>query len=212
MPLEKNTESAIAAADAGNSEVTLEQALAKAAASESKFLEVVADRDKVKGKLRKLEETASSATELQAKYDALFAEKGKLLETYESTTKELSSLKQQALDQKVNTALETAITAAGAKSVSTVLKLINKSDIQFDKDGNIVAESIEKVVKSVSESDPILFGEVGVQTQKPGFIDPGVKRAGTAEGTETSYAKELKTAKNQREISEIMNKYGVRAH
>jgi histone deacetylase complex regulatory component SIN3 len=209
MPNEQQVGTPTSADAENKGEVTLEQALANIVKLEANYHDAVSERDKTKQKLRKLEETATSAVEIKAQYDAIFAEKSKLAEAFELASTELSGLKAKITDQTINTALETAITAAGAKSVSTVLKLIDRSKIQLDESGNTVADNIAAAVKAVSESDPILFGEVGTAKVNPVFTNPGVARAGTPEGTETSYAKEMKAAKNQKEIGAVMRKYGI---
>lgn len=191
------------------SEVTLtvEQALEKAASAEAKFLEAIADRDKAKQKLRKLEESASAAEELQKKLDELATK-------YEATTTELTSFKENIKNQTVTQTLTTALEAVGAKSVSTVMKLVDKSLLQFDEQGQLNADSVVAAIEEVRNSDPILFGDptdpkdaaTTAQTGKPN-LDPGVRRAGEA-STEGAFEKEIKAAKTQREIENVLRKYG----
>lgn len=192
--------------------MTLEQALERLKTVESNLNEVVSERDKFKSKVRKLEDTAGSAVELQKKYDDLFAEKNKLYEQHESVSKELETWKTQARDQKIATELETALTSAGAKSISTVMKLVDKSKIQFDETGNIIADSISEIVKGLVESDPILFGEAPEkkegQSMDQRFPNPGVKRAGDSGSTEDAFTKEIRAAKNTAEINAVLRKYG----
>lgn len=197
----------------GEGTLTLEQALERIKTVESNLNEVVSERDKFKLKVRKLEDTAGSAIELQKKYDDLFAEKSKLYEQHESITKELETWKTQARDQKIATELETAFTSAGAKSISTVMKLVDKNKIQFDEQGNIKADSISEIVKGLIESDPILFGngEEKKGNQNSGnqeLLNPGVKRAGDSGSTEDAFTKEIRAAKNAAEINAVLRKYG----
>jgi predicted nuclease with TOPRIM domain len=199
---ENNTEvSNTQSADAGTKvEVTsIEAAQARIKELENNFQEAVVTRDKAKEKLRKLEQDFGQASELKTKYDELFTEKSKLLEQFESVQSEFTNFKTGIQQEKVSATLQSAIEKAGAKSVSTVLKLIDKSKVELDENGNAKEESISALIKELSESDPILFGTE--------FIDPGVKRAGdgTSEGM---YDKELKACKNQREIENVLRKYG----
>lgn len=197
----------------GEGTMTLEQALERLKTVESNLNEVVTERDKFKSKVRKLEDTAGSAVEVQKKYDELFAEKNKLYEQHESVSKELETWKTQARDQKIATELETALTSAGAKSISTVMKLVDKSKIQFDDKGNLVADSISEIVKGLVESDPILFGEApekkeGQLPGNQGLPNPGVKRAGDSGSSEDAFTKEMRAAKNTAEINAVLRKYG----
>lgn len=204
MTTENNAaESTTQTVDADNKSevITLETALEKIKALETNFQEAVSTRDKAKEKLRKLEQDLGQVTELQKKYDDLFAEKSKLHEQFEATVSEFTNFKGSIQAEKVNATLQSAIEAAGAKSVSTVLKLIDKSKVELDEQGNVKTESIDTLVKGLIESDPILF-ENG-QT----FIDPGVKRAGDG-SSEGIFDKEIKACKTQQEIENVLRKYG----
>lgn len=186
--------------DADKGEVaTIEAALEKIKILETQFQEAVSTRDKAKEKLRKLEQDYGSVSEVQKKYDELFAEKSTLIEQLTSIQTEFDSFKGNIQAEKVSTTLQTAIEAAGAKSVSTVLKLIDKSKVELDEQGNIKTESVDKLIKDLTESDPILFGET--------FIDPGVKRAGES-SAEGIFDKEIKACKTQKEIEDVLRKYG----
>lgn len=198
-----------------NASLTLEQAQERIKVLEANFHDAVAARDKTKQKLRKLEQDASGASELTQKYEELLAEKSKLYEQFEAVNGELSSMKEATKNQTVSQALTTALEASGATSVSTVMKLIDKSKIEFDEQGQIKAESIATLIKEVQESDPILFG--GVQEAKKSEQTsttsgastsvPDVKRAGEA-STEGAYDKEMKACKSPQEIQAVLRKYG----
>jgi vacuolar-type H+-ATPase subunit I/STV1 len=198
-------------ADASNGEVTsLEQALEKIKHLEGINKDVISARDKAKLKLRELEEASGKSSEIQKQYDDLFAEKSKLISQYESTQSELNSLKESIKQEKVNSALSTALEAAGAKSASTVMKLIDKSKLQFDEQGNVSSDAIIAAIKEVQDSDPILFGEADPKKASATgqeFLDPGVKRASEA-NTDGAYEKEIRAAKNQNEIYAVMRKHG----
>lgn len=204
MTTENNvTESTTQNADAGNKSevITLESALEKIKNLETNFQEAVSTRDKAKEKLRKLEQDLGAVTELKTQYDTLFAEKSKLHEQHEATLNEFNTFKGNIQAEKVNATLQSAIEAAGAKSVGTVLKLLDKSKVELDEQGNVKEESVQALIKEIAESDPILF------STEQTFVDPGVKRAGEG-SSEGIFEKELKQCKSQQEIENVLRKYG----
>lgn len=204
MTTENNaTESTTQTVDAGNKGevITLEAALDKIKTLESQFQEAVGTRDKAKEKLRKLEQDLGDSAGYKAQYETLFTEKSKLAEQLEAVTGEFNSFKATLQQEKVNATLQSAIEQAGAKSVGTVLKLIDKSKVELDEQGNVKAESLTALIEEVKTSDPILFGNEAT------FIDPGVKRAGDT-SSEGIFDKEIKACKTQKEIEEVLRKYG----
>jgi vacuolar-type H+-ATPase subunit I/STV1 len=204
MTTENNaTESTTQTVDAGNKGevITLEAALDKIKALESQFQEAVGTRDKAKEKLRKLEQDLGDSAGYKTQYETLFTEKSKLAEQLEAVTGEFNSFKATLQQEKVNATLQSAIEQAGAKSVGTVLKLIDKSKVELDEQGNVKAESLTALIEEVKTSDPILFGN------ETTFIDPGVKRAGDT-SSEGIFDKEIKACKTQKEIEEVLRKYG----
>ena len=204
MTTENNaTESTTQTVDAGNKGevMTLEAALDKIKSLESQFQEAVGTRDKAKEKLRKLEQDLGDSAGYKAQYETLFTEKSKLAEQLEAVTGEFNSFKATLQQEKVNATLQSAIEQAGAKSVGTVLKLIDKSKVELDEQGNVKAESLTALIEEVKTSDPILFGN------ETTFIDPGVKRAGDT-SSEGIFDKELRACKTQKEIEEVLRKYG----
>ena len=204
MTTENNaTESTTQTVDAGNKGevMTLEAALDKIKTLESQFQEAVGTRDKAKEKLRKLEQDLGDSAGYKAQYETLFTEKSKLAEQLEAVTGEFNSFKATLQQEKVNATLQSAIEQAGAKSVGTVLKLIDKSKVELDEQGNVKAESLTALIEEVKTSDPILFGN------ETTFIDPGVKRAGDT-SSEGIFDKEIKACKTQKEIEEVLRKYG----
>lgn len=180
-------------------EVTsIEAAQARIKELENNFQEAVITRDKAKEKLRKLEQDFGQASEFKTKYEELFTEKSKLLEQFEVVQSEFTNYKSSVNQTKIDTELTTAIERAGAKSVGTVLKLIDKSKVELDQDGNIDSGLLDALVKQVAESDPVLF--------EPNFIDPGVFRAGT-KPTPGSFEVEIREAKTLKEYESICKKY-----
>lgn len=130
---------------------------AKVAELESKHTQAILERDGAKARARELEQ-AGKGPDPKLLENAL-TEATTWKTKFESLETEHKTFKNQYTDEKVTSALSTALGAAGAKSVSTVLKLVDKSAIKLDDKGQIVASSIEDVIKQAKESDPILFGD-----------------------------------------------------
>lgn len=197
-------------AEAVNGEVTLESLQEKIKVLEANYKDAVSSRDKTKMKLRELEETSGKSSALQSQYDTLFTEKSKLVEQFEATQSELNSLKENIKQEKLNSALSTALEAAGALKNETVMKLLDKSKLQFDEQGNVSSDAIIAAIKEVQESDPYLFGAVDPKKASAAgqeFSNPAVKRASDA-ATDGAFEKEIRSAKNQNEIYAIMRKHG----
>lgn len=110
---------------------------------------------------------------------------------------EYNSLKDSIKQEKTDNILKEILSKSNAKDINTVLKIIDKSAIQYNEDGNVDTKSIDNIVIELKKTDPVLFNEVSL---------PDVKTAsnGTPVG---SYETELKSAKSQTEIIAIMKKY-----
>lgn len=199
-------------ADAGNKSadvgLTLEQALDQLKAEKAKSQDVILSRDKAKLKLREIEEAHADTSK---KYQELFAERTDLFSKHEAAVSELTSLKEGAKTQLVNSALEAGLQAAGFKAATaTGMKLVDKSKLQFGEDGKVTEESVMAAIKEIQDLDPNLFGEAeagtssGAATQSP--KGPLVRRAGEAE-TQGAYEKEMAAAKTAKEIREVFQKY-----
>lgn len=195
----ENTESTTQTVDSENKgEVTSAELIEKVKSLESQLKDAINTRDKAKQKSRELEEAAAFKT----KYEELNAQ-------FEAVSNELNGIKESAKTEKVNTALQTALEAAGAKSLNTVLKLIDKSQIQFDENGQVVEESVVNVVKAVMDSDPILFGEADPKKAQSGlgFLDPGVKLAAN-KAVDDAFTTEIRQTKTIKEYEAVCKKYG----
>ena len=163
---------------------------AKIAELESKHTQAILERDGAKARARELEQ-AGKGPDPKLLENAL-TEATTWKTKYESLNTEYGTFKTQYTDEKITQALSTALGAAGAKSVSTVLKVVDKSAVKLDDKGQIVASSIEELVKAVKESDPILFGEAEVPNGQAQSTTTGgssskvvlpVKPAGEGQGT-----------------------------
>lgn len=173
---------------------TLEEAMAYINKLQTDKKVLLDEKHQVKRKLTKFEEEA------QQREAASLAEQGKFKELYEQSLQKATQLESRIKDQAVNAALKEALKDSGARSVDTVLKLVDKTSIEFDSDGNLNIDSVKTVVESIKKSDPILFGDV-VRTEAP-----AVKRA--SEGpVEGNFEKEVAAARTQAELKQVMAKY-----
>lgn len=167
----------------------------------------ISERDNFKTKFRNAELKAKSATELQENLDRISAERDSIKTEFDGFKE---AIKTKELDQHLNTALE----AAGAKSIQTVLKLLDKSLIQYDEKGQLNQDSITSMVNDLKKSDPFLFkeqeddsskGNSGAGTLKP----PTVKSAAHGINTSSAMAEEFKNAKTLSEVEAIYRKYNI---
>ena len=157
--------------------------------------EVISGRDKANQKLRHFE------TEQETREQALLAEQGKYKELYEKRESELSSLKTTLKNKAVDSVLREALQRAGARSVDTVAKLIDKSKIAVsDENSDVDAATVLLQIEELKKTDPILFsvGEGNLPPVKR--PSDGVPSAG--------YEQDLRAAKTQNEITAVMKKYG----
>lgn len=157
--------------------------------------EVIKSRDETKQKLRKFE------VEQEEKSQALMQEQGKFKELYESTSQQLVRLQETLRVKAVDSALKDVVQKAGARSVDTVSKLIDKSKINVGDDYNVDGTSILSQIEELKKTDPILFG-IG-----EGANLPPVKRPSGGEST-SGFEQEIRAAKSQTEIMSVMKKYG----
>lgn len=183
--------------------------------TEAAYLKVLSEKDSLKQKVRTLESSSKEGLELKAQYDNLLLDKSKLAEQLLTEQNLRTQLQTHAKETKLNTALSTALEAAGARSIPTVMKLIDKSLITFNEDGEVNTDSIIKAVSAVQESDSIVFGDIKDPKSLPdGKILPGLtsfgldaKRAGEG-NLQDAYTTEVRAAKTQSEILAVARKYG----
>lgn len=156
--------------------------------------EKVKDAELLK-KLRKFEKENKDAA------DKALIESGKFKELYEA-----EKLAREAIEGKVkattlDSALKAELASVKAKAPDTVLKLLDKSAIQWNDDGSVDTKSIQKALKELQKSDPILFeSETTTDT-------PAVKRAGEGDVV-GGYEKEMKSCKTTKDIETVLRKYG----
>ena len=169
--------------------------------------DTVAERDKLRVQNRELKATSGSAGDLQKQLDTLMTEKSKLAEDFEGYK---STIKKQKLETHVSTALE----AAGVKSKTLALKVLDMSKIEFDDSDNVKVDSVAAAIEALKSAEPVLFGEAQA--------DPNAKSSGSTTGTKpgptpkiaaqggdskSAYETEIKAAKSVQEIEAVMRKY-----
>jgi hypothetical protein len=154
--------------------------------------EAISTRDKAKVALRE------TRKELEAAKAAL--EKSKTLEG------ELTTLKTTIKTNSVKGALSAALKDAGALSVDTALKLIDVNQVEVDDQYNPNPEKLKALIDGLKESDAILFKAPDATPTAP---VPGLKVARPASGQDGDpFIKELRSAKNEKEIDAVRAKYG----
>lgn len=177
------------------------------------YHDAVAERDKTKAKLRKLEEASSNSVELQKNFELLLSEKSTLQQQYENLQIEVNLAKEAERNRFIETSLITALEAAGTRSIPTAIKLIDKSKLIFEGD-SLLSDSVIAQIEELRTSDPILFGDTNPQSQSgnskvPGenLLDLDVKHAQNLD-VSGAFEKELKLCKNNIEIQNVLKKYG----
>ena len=163
---------------------SLEQALAEIEKLRGINKEVISARDSLKQKLRGFEED------------------GKYKELYEKRTSEFETLRTTLKTKAVDSALREILQKAGARSVDTVAKLVDKSKVTVsDEDFSVTVADIETQIEELKKTDPILFGIA------EGANPPPVKRPAGGEPA-AGYEQELRACRTQVEIEAVMKKYG----
>lgn len=174
----------------------------------AEVLKLVSERDNFKSRLREAESVAQSAKQIQASLDEALAEKARI-------ANEFTGFKETITKKEVDRHLTTALEAAGAKSISTVKKLLDTSKIEFE-DGQIKEDTVAAAINALKETDPVLFGEVsddqkkdqsGTTTDK--LPAPSIKVPAAGVNTHSAYETEMKAAKTQQDVEKIMRKYNV---
>lgn len=127
-------------------------------------------------KLRKFEKENKEKAEREA------IEAGKFKELYESAVTKLTEVEQKIRTQAVDSALKEALTDAKAKSIPTVLKLIDRSKVEVLEDGSVDPKSVANLIKELRVSDPIFFDEASTEASQRTVVVPNLHRAGEGRG------------------------------
>lgn len=172
---------------------------------------VVQERDSWKVKHRELEQTAKEAKNIKKQLDDLLVEKSTLAEQFDA-------YKESIRQEKLSTHLSTALEAAGAKNSATVMKLLDKSKLEFGEDGNVTQPSVVAMIEAVKTSDPYLFKEAeedpkkGTSTSTTGTSSLPVPKRAADVVTEDAFTTELKAAQKAKDpfaaIEQVLRKYG----
>lgn len=175
---------------------------------------VIAERDGLKTKVRTLENASGELKKLTNERDELLVQKSNLYSEFETFKKQV---KDKEVDQHVSTALE----AAKAKNPSTVRKLLDLSKLEFGDGGQVVQESLVKLIEGVKTSDPYLFAEPesegeaqkkGSSTSTTGANSgPGVKTVASDTTRTDAYQLALDEAiksKDMNKLNEVLKKFG----
>lgn len=144
-------------------------------------------------KVRKFEKENKDAAE------RALAEQGKFKELYEAEVQKRAELEGRMKDSAINSALNEALKDSGAASIATVMKLIDRNKIGFDGE-KVDTDSIKVLIKELKTSDPVLFAE------QPKPVPP-VRKAGEGDVV-GGFEKEIRAAKTQKQIEDVMRKYG----
>ena len=128
----------------------------------------VADRDK---QLEDLKKSSGDNAELKKQIETLQQQNADQKKTHDA---EMAAL-------KLDNAVETALTAAGAKNVKAVRSLFDASKLKLADDGSV--EGLKEQIAAVQKSDPYMFTEKQSKQQhfkgfQPGASDdakPGTK-------------------------------------
>lgn len=175
---------------------TVEEALSEIEKLKSINKEVISSRDQLKTRLRGFED------EQTQREQALLAEQGKYKELYEKRESEFSALKNTLKTKAVDSALREILQKAGARSVDTVAKLVDKSKVTVnEEDFSVNSADIEAQIEELKKTDSILFGIV------EGANLPPVKRASSGE-PQAGYEQEMRACKTPAEIQNVLRKYG----
>lgn len=146
--------------------------------------EAIKTRDSAKRKLRELESTNAK------------------------TIAEAANYKDRLINKSVTESLRNALADAGALSIDTALKLIDKKAIKLNEEFEADQESIKLIVEGLTQSDSILFKakeelKDDKKEDKPLPSNP-IKRPGSKTTQEDSFSIALKAAKSRVEIEALL--------
>lgn len=149
-------------------------------------VDLIKTRDAAKRKARELEKEAESSKALSA------------------------TLKEKLVSRIVTDSLKAELTKAGALSVDTALKLVDRSKIVLNDDYDLDTKSIELLVEELKKSDSVLFKPVTATDEKEekSIKHPDIARAGEAENIATAFSVAMRSARTQSQIDAVMRKFG----
>ena len=154
--------------------------------------EVIETRDKTKERLKTFEQEAEDRVK------KTLEEQGKYKEMYEVELAKRTATESAIKERELNTTLRSELAKVNALSIDTVLKLVDKSAVEFNDDGTVKVDSVAKIIKELRKSDPILFGSTEA---------PSAKRAGDGDNANT-FESDIRKAKTQKDVNAVLQKYG----
>jgi hypothetical protein len=125
--------------------------------------------------------------------------------------------KEKLVTKVVSDSLKQTLVDAGALSIDTALKLIDKNKVKLDDDFNVDMESIKELVEAMRVSDPVLFkakesvkedGKKEAATQ----LQNSLARAGEKATIESAYKTAINNAKSTAQIEAVMKQFGKITH
>lgn len=179
-------------------QLTLEEAISKIQKLEGINKEVIGDRDKVKSRLRELEEIEAQ------KEEQLLTEQGQYKELLEKEKERAQKLENTIRDREIDSIIEKQLRDEGLsdEALGTAKALINKSDISYDLDAGVDTKAINDSISALKENHKVLF------SAKP--KTPDVKRASDRSQPKT-YIEELKALREKggtrKELEALRAKY-----
>ena len=198
MTTENNTPDGGTAGESNHQEETLTLEEAKSQIEKLKGIknEAFKERDALKSRLKSFED------EKNQREQALLQEQGQFKELYEKAKDQINALQTGLKNKAVDAVLKEALQKAGARSVDTVSKLIDRSKIEVSgEDFQVNSATILSQIEELKKTDPVLFG-VG-----EGANSPPVKRP--ADNLPSAgFESEMRAAKSQQDILAVMKKYG----
>lgn len=156
----------------------------------------LAAKEELLHKVRKFEKENKEAAQAAAKK---LAEQGEFKTLYETEKEEKATWQAKYTNVLVENVVHEHLKQAGAVSITSVAKLLDKSKIVI-ADDKVDAESVKSLIEELRTSDPALF----VHETKP---VPPPKKAGEGDPV-GGFEKEIRAATTQKQIETVMRKYG----
>lgn len=147
-------------------------------------------------KVRKFEKENKEAA---AAAEQKLAESGEFKQLYEAEATKAAAWQAKYTNSLVDGVLSEQLKAAGAVSVTSVAKLLDRSKIVI-ADDKVDTESVASLIQELKTSDPALFASATKPVPPP-------KKAGEGDPV-GGFEKEIRAATTQKQIESVMRKYG----
>lgn len=153
-------------------------------------------KEELLSKVRKFEKENKEAALAAEKK---LAESGEFKQLYEAEASKAASWQEKYTKVLVENVVAEHLKEAGAVSVTSVAKLLDRSKIVIEND-KVDTSSVQSLIQELKTSDPALF----TQVTKP---VPPPKKAGEGDPV-GGFEKEIRAATTQKQIEIVMRKYG----